>query len=269
MKRAFNIISSVAILAVLAAFTAGCRKDLLNQSPTGELDAGAFWKTENDAIIALQGAYADIRPLFDRDYYFDGMGEYIRTRGTSATNGNLQKGDAYQGATYAPSGSGQTFDKMYRYLYGGVNRANYVIDNVNKMLQTAAPTAVPGLERVVGEARLLRGMIYFRLITLWGDVPYIGKTVYADAEVSRLSRLPIAQIKDSIMADFTYAFEKLPVKATEFGRASKPAALAFRGKLQLYWASWNNYGWPELQGFAPSAAAATAAYTAAADDFKK
>ncbi|WP_295129063.1 RagB/SusD family nutrient uptake outer membrane protein [uncultured Chitinophaga sp.] len=271
MKRLNTFIRSMAVLTALTTFAAGCRKDLLNQVPTGALDAGAFWKTEADATIALQGAYADIRPVFDRDYYYDGMGDFIRTRGTSATAGNLQKGDAYQGATYSPVGSasGQTFDKMYRYLYGGVNRANYVIDNVNRMLLTAAPASVPGLERVVGEARLLRGMLYFRLITLWGDVPYIGHTVFSDAEVSTLSRLPIAQVKDSILADFTYAFEKLPVKATEFGRASKPAALAFRGKLQLFWASWNNYGWPELQGFTASPAAATAAYTAAAEDFKK
>src|SRR5690606_1532359 len=44
---------------------------------------------------------------------------------------------------------------------------------------------------------------------------------------------------------------------------------SFRGKLQLYWASWNNYGWPELETFTPSAQESTIAYTAAAEDFKK
>ena len=68
---------------------------------------------------------------------------------------------------------------------------------------------------------------------------------------------------------FTYAFEKLPAKHQLLGRAAKPAALAFRGKLQLYWASWKKNGWPELEGFTPDAAAATAAFTAAAADFKK
>ena len=76
-----------------------------------------------------------------------------------------------------------------------------------------------------------------------------------------------AQIKDSIMADFTYAFDKLPVKGSAGGRAGKPAALAFRGKLQLYWACWNKFGWPELDTFVPNADAATAAYTRAAADF--
>jgi hypothetical protein len=71
------------------------------------------------------------------------------------------------------------------------------------------------------------------------------------------------------MADFTYAYEKLPEKAAELGRASKPAALAFRGKLQLYWASWNHFGWPELAGFQPNEAEAVSAYNGAAADFKK
>jgi hypothetical protein len=268
MKKTISKIVSVSALAVVMTIASSCTKDLLELDPTTELAANVFWKTEDDATFALQGAYSSIRPLFDRDYYMDGHGEYVRARGTSATSGNLRLGDAYQDGNFNPSGYGGSFVKMWRYLYGGVNRANYVIENVNKMLLTASPAAKPKLETIVGEAKLLRGMVYFRLISMWGDVPYISKVINDNAEVSTLSRLPIAQVKDSIMADFTYAFEKLPVKPSATGRAGKPAALAFRGKLQLYWASWNKFGWPELDTFKPDAGAATAAYTAAAADFK-
>jgi hypothetical protein len=244
-----------------------CRKDLLKQEPTTDLAAAAFWKTEADATYALLGAYAATRPVFDRDYYLEGHGEYTRVRGTSATNGNLQRGDAYQGADYNPTGYGDNFDKYYRYLYGAVNHANYVIENVNRMLVEGNSADPAALETIVGEARLLRGMVYFRLISMWGDVPYISSVVTENNQVAQLARLPIGQVKDSIMEDLTYAFDKLPAKAP-LGRASKPAALAFRGKLQLYWASWNNFGWPELEGFTPDASAATAAYNSAAADFK-
>ncbi|GAB3172920.1 RagB/SusD family nutrient uptake outer membrane protein [Telluribacter humicola] len=242
-------------------------EDLLELEPTTELGANAFWKTEADATFALQGAYSSVRPLFDRDYYFSGHGEFVRVRGTSATNNNLQRGDAYHNGDYNPVGYGDNFDKYYRYLYGGVNRTNYVIENVTKMLETASPSSRENLEAIIGEARLLRGMVYFRLISMWGDVPYISQVVYDNAEVSDITRTPIAQVKDSIMADFTYAYEKLPAKAPVVGRAAKPAALAFRGKMQLYWASWNRFGWPELTTFTPSAAEAEAAYAGAAADF--
>lgn len=256
------------MIAGLMLFYSSCTKDLLDQIPTTDLGSSQFWKTEADATTALMGAYSSVRPLFDRDYYFDGQGEYVRTRGTSTTSGNLRLGDAYNGGNYNPSGYGSSFDKYYRYLYGGVNRTNYVIENVKKMLPTASATSKPGLEAVIAEARLLRGMVYFRLISMWGDVPYIGKVIYANDEVATLARTPITQVKDSIMADFTYAFEKLPAKPSAIGRAAKPAALAFRGKMQLFWACWNKFGWPELDTFTPSATAATAAYTAAAADFK-
>ena len=268
MKKIYSIIRIIAVFAGLTLFAGSCTKDLLEQDPTTVLGANAFWKTESDATTALYGAYAAIRPLFDRDYYFDGQGEYVRVRGTSTTSGNLRLGDAYNGGNYNPSGYASGFDKYYRYLYGGVNRANYVIENVKKMLPTASASSLPGLEAIIGEACLLRGMVYFRLIQMWGDVPYFTKIVASNDEVATISRTPMAQIKDSILADFTYAFNKLPVKGSALGRVGKPAALAFRGKLQLYWACWNKNGWPELKDFTPNAAAATAAFTAAAADFK-
>lgn len=268
MKRITSKILVVTAIAALTFLYTSCTKDLLDQQPTVDLGSSSFWKSESDATTALMGAYAAVRPLFDRDYYLDGQAEYVRTRGTSTTSGNLIKGDAYNGGNYNPSGYGASFDKMFRYLYGGVNRTNYVIDNVMKMLGTASEDSRPGLESIIGEARLLRGMVYFRLISMWGDVPYIGHTVLSNDEVADLSRIPIAQIKDSIMADFTYAYEKLPVKGSALGRAGKPAALAFRGKLELYWACWNKNGWPELSGFTPSSSEADAAYKAAAADFK-
>jgi len=270
-KTILNTLVIVSLFIAIGSMIISCRKDLLKRDPTTELPAVSFWKTEADATAALMGAYSAVRPLFDRDYYFDGQTEYVRDRsGTNSTvSGNLRLGDAYNGANYNPTGYGGAFDKMYRYLYGGINRTNYVIENVNKMMESVGGVSITNLETIVGEARLLRGMIYFRLISMWGDVPYLGHVINENAEVSNLERMPIGQVKDSIMADFTYAFDKLPSKASQLGRASKPAALAFRGKLQLFWACWNKNGWPELEGFTQSAAAATAAYTAAAEDFRK
>lgn len=269
MKTNYFKTLSICLLAGIAVSQTSCRKALLEQEPTTELAAAEFWKTDADAQYALNGAYAAARPVFDRDYYFDGQAEYTRVRGTSATSGNLQRGDAYQGANYDPSGYGAAFDKYYRFLYGAVNRANYVIDHTNELLKTASPTSVPVLETIVGEARLLRGMVYFRLISMWGDVPYIGHELFNNSEAASLPRLPITQVKDSILADFTFALEKLPNKGAQVGRASKPAALAFRGKLMLYWGSWKKNGWPELAGFKQDGAEATAAFTAAAADFKR
>jgi len=264
-----KITMAILLMGVLILPTS-CKKELLDLTPTDLLASENFWKTDEDATIALMAAYASARAVFDRDYYFDGQtGEFTRVRGNSGTSGQILRGDAYQAGSYGPSGYGASFDKYFSYLYGSVNRSNYVIENItNKMLPTATGAKLASLESIIAEARLLRGMTYFRLISMWGDVPYISKIIYNNSEVTALARMPIGQVKDSIMADFNYAIAKLPNKAAALGRAGKPAALAFRGKLNLYWGSWKKNGWPELEGFTQNAGEATTAFAAAAADFK-
>lgn len=275
MKR-IKLLYSAILTAGLGIGITGCHSDLLNQVPTTEVGGSEFWQSEKDATDALMGAYSHVRGLFNRDYYFDGQTEYIRVRdgsgNLSTTTTNVTRGAAYKGGLYFPDPAqqfGTKFDTYYKFLYGGVNRANYVIDNVSNMLPTAkSEESRASLTSIIGEARLLRALTYFRLISMWGDVPYINHIVYDNSEVETIPRTPIKEVKDSILADMTYAFNTLPVKATQKDRFTKAAALAARGKMQLYWASWNNFGWPELDTFTASKEEAKAGYTAAREDFR-
>lgn len=270
MKTHFLKNGYFGVMAAMVLLCTSCVKDLLNQIPTGEMASSEFWKTEADALIALNGAYNEARRAFGRDYYWDGQGEFQRTGNVSFTEAGNATSIRYAApAGFRPANAGSQFDNYYKLLFGLVNRANYVIGNIEtNTLPMANPDAVEGLERVVGEARMLRAMGYFRLISLWGDVPYFSKIINSNNEVTALSRMPIGQVKDSIMADLDYAVEKLSVVSESQGRFTKPAALALRGKVWLYWASWNNFGWPELKGFTPDAGEANAAYLAAAEDFE-
>ncbi|MDR0394124.1 MAG: RagB/SusD family nutrient uptake outer membrane protein [Tannerella sp.] len=260
LKRSFAFLLGL-------SFCVSCVDDLLNQQPTTQLAKDAFWKTPGDAQTALYGAYAEVRGCFNMEFWYDGLSEITHVR-MYMNRDNTPYGTDGSQAYRSPSSVGDIMEPMFKALYAGVNRCNYVIDNVEAMLETAQPSTIPQLETVLGDARLLRGLCYLKLISWWGDVQLIEHDVTSNDDVITLSRTPIAQIKDFIIADFTYAYEKLPVKSSVLGRASKPAALALRGKMHLYWASWNKNGWPELEGFAPSASEATAAYEAAAEDFR-
>lgn len=263
------------ILLFVAGFSS-CVTNLLEQDPTVDLGASSYWKTEEDATTALQGAYAGVRNVFSRDYYFDGHGEYARVRGISSTENSIIYGGAYHGGKYNPNDYGNGFDTYYRYSYGAINQCNYVIENVTKMLETAKPTSIANLEAIIGEARLMRGMVYFRLISMYGDVVYLDHIINNNSEVENITRSPIREVRQYIMDDFNYAYEKLPVRASQSGRASKWAALGFRGKLHLYWACWNRTswpwnskgGWPELDGFTPNQAESDESYISAANDFE-
>ncbi len=52
----------------------------------------------------------------------------------------------------------------------------------------AATGTTDVLETIMGEAGLLRGMAYFKLISMWGDVPYFTNVVSENQEVSDLAR---------------------------------------------------------------------------------
>lgn len=269
-------IKTTAITCIMVAATLiACEDGVLEQKSTSEVPSSEFWKTEADATYALMGCYNHVRGLFDRDYYFDGHADMLRVRdggGTMSTSANnIVRGGAYQGGLYFPDptwGFGSKNDNYFKFCYGGVNRTNYVIENVSKMVGKANDATRPGLEAIVAEARMMRGMIYMRLASMWGDVPYFDFVVNDNSEVASLSRLELKKVVEKCIEDFTYAYEHLPKKAADAGRASKPAALAFRGKAYLYWASWNKNGWPELDGFEPSADEAKKAFALAAADFK-
>lgn len=286
--------SKIFLLAVIAGSMtlASCTPNLLDQKDPMKVSYSDFWKTTDDAEYALHGAYYNVRGAFDRDYVFDGWGEYFRVRSnnfsTSSDASKLLEGYAYRGGEYSPQGSKGEMSNMFKVLYGGVNRANYVIENVEKMVAEETDASIKAsLEAVVGESKVLRALCYFRLITLWGDVPYFTKVYDNSKFAPELKRSSVESIKDSILLDLTDATLLLPDKSPAEGRMGKAAAFGLRGKVYLYFASWTRTswpwetpvsdeysitsftgGWPEAN-LAPDDAKSQAAYEAAAADFRE
>lgn len=251
------------LLAGLVGTMSSCVSDLLDRQPTTEVSSDLFWKSTDDALSSTYGVYNALRELYQTDYYYDGHGEFQNTRGKSI-------GDI---SNWSPTGGASSgFSSMWSDCYKVINRANFTIMNIEKMMEVEGnPATKTSLERINAENYFLRALAYFRLIENWGDVPYYRHVLSGDAEACSLLRIPIATIKTDLLNDLQYAFEKLPesVSGSEAGRATQVAALAFKGKIELYWASWKKYGWPELKGFEQNDTEAQEAYKQAAADFKK
>ncbi len=246
-----------------AGFLTSCVSDLLDRKSTIEVSSELFWTSPGDALSATYGVYNATRTLFATDCYYDGLGEFQNTRGKSF-------GDV---GSWTPAGwvtSG--FSSMWSNAYQVINRANFTIENVEKMIEVEAVEATQkSLERINGENYFLRALAYFRLIQNWGDVPFYTHILSGNAEARTLSRMPIQDIKDKLLEHLEYAISVLPdkVQDSERGRVTKVAALAFRGKIELFWASWKKNGWPELDGFTQDASEANEYYKLAAADFRK
>jgi len=258
MKRLKYYILFIGILGLLTS----CVDDLLNRNPTTQVSSEIYWRNADDVLYVTMGVYNSARTLFGRDYYFDGFGEFQYTRGTSLGSGTWNN----------MSGFGSSFSYMWQNAYAVVDRANFVIENIEPLIEAETNENTKRLlERMKGENSFLRALAYFRLITLWGDVPYFDKTILNDVAMT-LPRTPIGEIKDHIIQDLTYAISVLPERISsnsERGRATQAAAYAFRGKVALYWACWKKNGWDELDGFSKDAGEAAKYYQDAAADFKR
>jgi hypothetical protein len=91
-------------------------------------------------------------------------------------------------------------------------------------------------DELMGQAKFLRAFNYFTLVRAYGDVPII--TEETDLVNGEISRQPVRDVYDLIIADLQTALNSLPEVWDEFpGRPSKDAARALLAKVYLTMAS--------------------------------
>jgi hypothetical protein len=121
-----------------------------------------YFNTQEELESFLTGTYSLImQTQFYGNYYIlynaggDDLGFFQRSNAvTSIICANTSSSDMY-------------ITSYWRILYEGVNRANVLIENVNKNVEIKADIR----KRVLAEALFLRSFFYFNLVQGWGDVP--------------------------------------------------------------------------------------------------
>jgi len=148
----------------------------------------------------------------------------------------------YEGMDFISYNFDADFITIYRYwksCYAGINRANYVINNESTINNIPdAFISQNKKSKYIGEARFLRALYYFLLVTRFGDVP-----LYLDIpeDGKGLPRSSKSKIWDQIESDLIVATDKcLPKNLEEKGRATSGAAWALLGKAYLYQANESN-----------------------------
>ncbi len=213
----------ILLLSCTLFILSGCEKDLLNQPPNDRLASELFWKTENDAILAVNAAYPAILDdgltLFQRDALTD----------IGHVNSFFNADALVQKNSFDASHS--MMATLWANIWTGVTKANFVLDNADRIPVTSKTI----INRVKGEAKALRALQYIKLAAMFGDVPLITKVI-SIPEGRNLTRVPVAQIWDFIDAELTEASALLPVTyaAADRGRVTRGAALALKARANLY-----------------------------------
>lgn len=221
----YNLSMRHIFLILSFLFVISC-DDVLEEDPKGLLSSDSFWNNEVNAIGAVNAVYT--RPMemppavFGWNFWFESSGHDFGcndNHGTGMANGTW-------------STSVNRVYNMWRCSYEPIGLANFVLSNIQ-----SATNIDPELQlRIEGEASFLRAMHYFNLVRIFGDVPLLLKQTEGGDDFL-VSRSPVADVYDAIIADLELAINQLPLKSEyaqdDAGRASKGAAQALLAKVYL------------------------------------
>ena len=112
-------------------------------------------------------------------------------------------------------------------IYDGIDRANQVLRKLADP-ELAALFTADEIKNLTGQARFLRGFHHFE------GAKVFKKVVYIDEKVTDYVIPNSTPIWDKIEADLKFAYDNLPEKQNEVGRANKWAAASFLAKVYMF-----------------------------------
>lgn len=214
----------ILILSVLASFIiTSCENDLDITNPN-EATVQSFWKNGDDAVAGVNAVYSTLhRGAISRWMPFYYIVRSDEGRSTSPATEIVNNMDQFIVTDYNFWGA---YD-VWKDLYVGVFRANQVLDNVPQIEMDETLK-----QRVIGEAKFLRALFYYNLVSLWGKVPLM---LHASTPEDKPASASIAEVWAQIEQDLTEAATGLPTSygASEAGRATQGAANALLAKAYM------------------------------------
>ena len=224
-----KIIIYLATMLLAAMTFTGCYD--LETYPGDKVNEGTFYKTGDHAHQGLMGIYGMLRlnEAYGYQFCFDHLGD-------------IAYGYNYYMmflATYTDRDG--TIQAHWQTFYDGIHRVNTFIRSVKGMRGIITDEQI---NEYVEEAKFLRAMFYFSLTDLFGGVPYYDESTNVNEEFMNLKqpRSSLEEVRAHILEDLDEAIKYLPVEhaASEYGRATKGAAYALRGKVHLYDKEWQS-----------------------------
>ena len=215
-------------LTVIALTAEGCA-DLDVTNPNQRTTDG-FWQNESDAVAAVNAVYGGLQATGVFGRWLLLIGDARTDVGTSRSPWtDLQN---WTKTVLVTSNFGPN-QEVWSQHYQGIFRANQVIANVPGIGMDEARK-----KRLVAEAKFIRALLYYNLSLLYANVP-------VPTEPSRAGDFPETKAQQDVFAqvlnDATEAAADLPLSyaGNDRGRATRGAALALVGQIQLQQRNWS------------------------------
>lgn len=218
------------ILLFLPAISLLSCNEVLDKTNLTAVNPEMVWSNTNSSIATayLDNIYASIMTA--------------NPNASSSSSGGSKGEMSDEGVAYQKQTNGwllgtATFDSYNTFSqYNNIRSVNTVLDNIDN-----ATFDQTSKDRIKGQTLFWRAWVYYGLVKAYGGVPLI---LQAQAPTSNLSELQVPRSKTSecikqIIVDLNGAIALLPESwsGNDLGRIDKGAAMAFKGRVLLFFAS--------------------------------
>ena len=238
------------VLIVIFTFVIGCSDDILDKQPLTEMSEDAVFGDPNLAESFVNSRYNQIghgwpeswmSSVCDETYLIWSRGCEPLTQGyVSPTNLGRMNG-----------GWWGWDNRGWGTIWRNISDCNLFLENVDEV----AFEDEEFKNRLIGEVRFIRVLMYHDLISKWGAMPLIQKSfaLTDQDEIVNVERNSYPECVDFMVAELDEAASLLPgnYTGTDKGRATSVAALALKSRILLYAASplMNKEGVDPLVGY--------------------
>lgn len=220
MKLKYNLIA----IALLGFSFSSC-SDFLEQNPQTDLSENDFYKTADDILSAVNGAYSSLQEgdIYGNWYVF---GEIPSDNTRNQLSGSVTTQNEFN--QFYIDTQNSMIANFWKAAYKVINRTNTVLGRIDGIeINTELAN------RYKLECKFIRALMYFNLVRVYGDVPLVLKEI-SISESYDILREPKENVYNQIIADLKEA-QDLPVSysTAEDGRATQGAAKALLANVYM------------------------------------
>jgi tetratricopeptide (TPR) repeat protein len=225
-----RLVKHLALACAIALLFVGC--DFLELDPKQSISSDQALTGEQNVTAALNGAYND---LGDVDLY---GGQYMMSPDLLADNGDVQWVGTFASPAEIIRKNIQTnnafVEAQWTDAYETINGANNVLSALDQIEDPQER------ERIEGEARFIRGVLYFELVRLFGQpwnagdpasnssVPLVLEPTRSITEEDNVTRNTVQEIYNRVITDLDSARILLPESNGAFADTYAASAVLSR-----------------------------------------
>lgn len=231
----------ILIMFMLGASIVGCNDDFLERAPLDQISDETFWKSQKDLELYCNSLYSTFIQGHTTGWA-DGRHAPYGYPGSPYLHGDLHSDNAMSNdqnmikllnnLLVEPVSSGSE-----GWSWGVVRKINFFFDNYkrgNFPENEVAP--------YVGEMYLFKAWEYYNKTKIFGDVPWISKTLNTDSEELYAPRNSRKDVMDSVLVCLDKAISLLPErKNAKVMRLNKDVALHLKARICLYEGTFRKY----------------------------